>query len=85
VSNTLTGVVLLGEIAARLPVLTIACNRCDRRGRAQTRRLMAEHGPALPLTALRWILAADCPRMIAQEMYDVCSIHFPGLVGLRPA
>jgi hypothetical protein len=26
-------VVTLGAVAARLPVLDVACNRCDRRGR----------------------------------------------------
>jgi hypothetical protein len=38
-----SGVVTLGEVAARLPVLEVACNRCDRRGRLRTDRLVAEH------------------------------------------
>ena len=28
-----SGFVTLGQIAAGLPVLDVACNRCDRRGR----------------------------------------------------
>jgi hypothetical protein len=78
----LGGVVLLGAVAARLPVLDVACNRCDRRSRLRTARLLAEHGPAMPMSDLRRIIAADCPRMIAGHPYDVCGVHFPGLVGL---
>ena len=43
----MAGVVLLGEIAARLPVLEVSCNRCDRQGRLRTDRLLAEHGPSM--------------------------------------
>jgi len=76
------GVVTLGQVAARLPVLDVACNRCDRRGRLHASRLLAEHGPDLPMPALRQILATDCQCMIAGHVHDVCGVHFPGLVGL---
>jgi hypothetical protein len=76
------GVVLLGQVATRLPVLEVACNRCDRRGRLHTARLLAEHGPDLPMPELRLIIAADCPRMIAGHAHDICGVHFPGLIGL---
>jgi hypothetical protein len=69
-------------VAARLAVLEVACNRCDRRGRLRTERLLAEHGPDLPMPELRRIIAADCPRMVAGHVHDVCGVHFPGLVGL---
>ena len=71
----------LGTVAARLPVLDVACNRCDRRGRLRTDRLIAEHGPALPIPALRRNIAADCHRMITGRMHDPCGVHFPGLAG----
>ena len=45
-------------------------------------RLLAEHGPALPMPDLRRIIAADCPRMLAGHVHDVCGVHFPGLIGL---
>ena len=77
-----SGVVTLGQIAYRLPTLDVACNRCDRRGRLRTDRLMAKHGPALPIPALRRIVAADCSRMQAGHIHDVCGVHFPGLSGL---
>jgi hypothetical protein len=73
------GVVLLGQVAARLPVLEVAC---DRRGRLHASRLLATHGPGLPIPDLRRIIAADCPRMIADHVHDVCGMHFPGLIRL---
>jgi hypothetical protein len=76
------GVVVLGQVAARLPGLDVACNRCARRGRLHTSRLLAEHGPDLPMPDLRCIIAADCPRMIAGHVHDVCGVHFPGMLGL---
>jgi len=45
--------------------------------------LLAEHGPAMPLPELRQIIAADCPRMIAGRVHDVCGAHFSGLIGLN--
>jgi hypothetical protein len=73
------GVVSLGQVAARLPMLEVSCNRCDRRGRMHTDRLIAEHGPDMPIPQLRRLIAADCPRMIAGRMHDVCGVRFPGL------
>jgi hypothetical protein len=72
------GVVLLGQVAARLAVLEVACNRCDR---LHTARLLAERGPDPPMPGLRRIVAADCPRMIAGSVHDVCGVHFPRLIG----
>jgi hypothetical protein len=31
VGKRMSGVVYLGEVAARLPTLEVSCNRCDRR------------------------------------------------------
>jgi len=76
------GVVLLGQVVARLQVLEVACNRCDRRGRLHTTRLLAEHGPDLSMPELRRIVAADCPRTIAGHIHDVCGVRFRGLIGL---
>jgi hypothetical protein len=76
------GFVTLGQIAAGIPVLDVSCNRCDRRGRLRIARLMAEHGADLPIPTLRRIVAADCPRMRAGHLHDVCGVHFPGLAGL---
>jgi len=73
------GFLTLADIAGRLATLEVACNRCDRRGRLHTDRLLAEHGPALPIPELRRIVAADCAKMQAERMHDVCGVHFPEL------
>jgi len=31
---------------------------------------------------LRRMIAADCARMIAGQMHDVCGVHFPGFLRL---
>jgi hypothetical protein len=74
-----SGFVTLAQIADRRPVLEVACNRCDRRGRLNLARLIAEHGPDLPVPTLRRIIAADCPRMLANQLHDVSGGHFPRL------
>lgn len=76
------GVITLDQVATRVGVLQIACNRCERRGQLRTDRLIAEHGGALPMPRLREIVAADCPRMQAAEMRDPCGVHFPQLAEL---
>jgi hypothetical protein len=79
--------VLLGEVAerfaaARLTMLEVSCNCCDRRGRLSIGRLLAEHGPELPGPELRRIIAHDCPRRVAGKIPDVCGVHFPRKVAL---
>ena len=69
----------LGAVAAKLTQLDVACSRCPRAGRVSTARLLAEHGPALPIPELRRIVAADCPRWTATGVHDGCGVHFPGL------
>ncbi len=56
-----SGVILLGQVAQRLPHLDVDCGRCGRHGRLSLGRLLAEHGPELPMPALGRILAANCP------------------------
>jgi hypothetical protein len=77
-----TGFLTLADIAGRVATLEVACNRCDRRRRLRVDHLLAEHGPALPLPELRRIIAADCARMQAGHVHDVCGVHFPELPDL---
>jgi hypothetical protein len=76
------GIVTLGQVAARLPVLEVTCNRCGQRGQLRTDRLLAVHGSDLSMPDLRRIIAADCPHMLAGHVHDVFGMHFPGLIGL---
>jgi hypothetical protein len=70
---------LLSEVAARIEWLDIACTRCDRRGRLSTARLVAEHGPTMPLPELRMILAGDCPRRNSGSVAERCDPYWPDL------
>ena len=80
--DPMAGVVTLGEVALLLASIEVGCNRCDRRERLSTARLLAQHGAHLPIPELRRIVAADCSRMIEAKMHDVCGVLFPGLVGV---
>jgi hypothetical protein len=56
-------------------------NRCARRGRLRTTRLIAEHGANILVSEPLRILSADCPRRQAMErgqLADPCGIHCPG-------
>jgi hypothetical protein len=75
------GVISLGEIAGRTALLEVACDRCDRRGRIRTARLLAEHGADLPISELLRILAG-CPAAQGLQPHDRCGAHFPQLPAL---
>ena len=36
--------ITLGEVADRLPMLDVACSKCDRRGRLNVAKLVEQHG-----------------------------------------
>jgi hypothetical protein len=73
------GALRLGALRGRLAMLDVACRRCERRGRLRLDRLLAEHGPEMPLPELRMILAGDCPHAGSVSIYDKCRVHFPQL------
>jgi hypothetical protein len=78
----MSGSILLGQVADHLVTLEIACNRCDRKGKAAVDRLMTEHGPLMSIPTLLALLSADCPKRQAAKMHDVCGAHMPQLPGI---
>jgi hypothetical protein len=80
------GSLTLADVAARMGLsvatVEVACNRCGRHGRLSLDRLIADHGAAMPVPALRRIVAADCARMVEGRVHDPCGVHFPDLSGL---
>jgi len=72
------GSVTLGDLIDRIAMLEVACSRCERRGRLQVDRLLAQYGDA-ELPELRLTLAGDCPRAAVVSISDQCDIYFPGL------
>jgi len=75
-----SGAVTLGELAGRLPMLEVACSRCERRGRLSVAKLIERHGADARLPDLREILAGDCPRANAVSVHERCGVHYPQLV-----
>lgn len=74
------GAWLLSDVAAAgLKQMDVACKKCDRRGRVSVPRLLAEHGPDMPLPDLPQRLATGCPRVNAASLYDQCGAWFPNL------
>ena len=45
----------------------------------RTDRLVGEYGGDIAIPAMLRLLAADCPRMRADKMHDVCGVHIPAL------
>ena len=72
------GAVQLSDIAGKITMLEIACSRCARRGRLSVARLIEQHSDKR-LPELRYILAADCPRVVVDRVYDRCGVHYPQL------
>ncbi len=78
------GHLTLGDVAARTPVLNVACTRCDRQGRYQTAALVDKHGADFPVPAWLREVSAGCPRRVDPHpsIYELCGAHCPGLAGL---
>ena len=73
------GSILLGEVAQHLASVNVACNFCERRGKANVGRLLSEHGPDMPIPTLLRMLSADCPRRLAGRIGEPCGVNLPEL------
>jgi hypothetical protein len=54
--------ITLGDVAARIDTLEIRCGRCDRHGRLNVARLLAEHGPDAKMRDVMRAQVGDCPK-----------------------
>jgi hypothetical protein len=72
------GAVPLGEVAARVSHIELACTRCERRGRYQLAKLVARLGADFAMTDLAGELA-DCPRRASPAWSERCDVYYPGL------
>jgi hypothetical protein len=77
-----SGSILLGDVASGTETIEIACRACPRHGVLRTDRLLADHGKAMPMPALLRLLAGDCPRLTATNLYERCDVHSPTLSAL---
>ena len=80
----MTDVRTLGEIAARTPMLTVACSRCERRGRYRLATLIARHGADAGARVIVAEITADCPQRNSAALMERCDILFPELLKLFP-
>ena len=62
---------LFRDIAGKLDVLRIECDRCGRRGRYRVDRLVKKYGIDAKLFAWSDEVTADCPRKIAKNLSDM--------------
>ena len=72
----------LGDVAARSDTREIRCGRCDRHGRLNVARLLAEHGPDTPIAQVFWAHIGDCPKRDDVQIQNRCDPHSPDLVRL---
>ena len=70
----------IGYLVGKLTVLRVECPRCDRNGRYQVARLVAEFGPNYLLTDWLHERTLDCPYKNEQGVTRACGAHMP-----RPA
>ena len=68
-----------GEIAARTGMLTVACSRCERRGRYRLDTLITRHGADAGMHVIVPGLVAACPRWESAALVERCEILFPEL------
>ena len=63
-------------------MLTLACDRCGRRGRLSVTRLLAEWGEPMVLADIMDDIAASCPQWKVRGVYKQCAVHWPNLPDL---
>ena len=74
--------ITLGKAARHAATLTLACDRCGRRGRLSVARLLAEWGEHMALADIIDAITASCPQRKARGPYEQCAVHWPDLSGL---
>ena len=70
---------ILGSVAAVTDTVEIACKAYLRHGVLRTDKLLADHGRNKPMPELLRLLAGDCPRLSATNLYERCDVHSPTL------
>jgi hypothetical protein len=60
-----------------VPMMRLACRRCERRGRYRVARLVAEHGADVALPDLRHALAVGCSQVGHRS--TPCGIYYADL------
>jgi hypothetical protein len=56
----------------------LACRKCPRKGQYRKATLLDRYGADQNTVELRLILAADCPKVIANKITDLCGVIYSG-------
>ena len=62
-------------------LVRLASEKCPRKGQYLKSSLMRRFGPDQNMVELRLILAADCPKIAANQMMDLCGVIYPDRIG----
>ena len=62
-------------------MVRLVCEKCPRKGQYLKSSLMQRFGPDQNMVDLRLILAADCPKVVANKFGDLCGVIYQDLVG----
>jgi hypothetical protein len=71
------GAITFRDIAGKLDVLRVECDKCGRRGSYPLDRLIERYG--IDANLLAFEPEADCPRKIARNLNDQCGARCPDL------
>jgi hypothetical protein len=76
-----SGAITFAEIAETLPMLTVVCERCGRRGRYRTAQLVAKYGADANVQPLQDDLTRDCPQKVDPRYpFGKCAPMMPDLL-----
>jgi len=71
------GAIIFRDIAGKLAVLRVECDKCGRRGCYRVDRLIMRYG--IDAKLFEFVPEANCPRKIARNDYDPCGARCPDL------
>jgi hypothetical protein len=76
------GVITFSDLAGRLEVLRVECERCGRHGRYPVAKLIAEHGGDAKL--IEWFsrVTSDCSQKNERGVVRACDAIMPDLSAL---
>ena len=73
------GAIIFGDLAGKLAVLVVTCDKCGRKGRYAVARLIEQRGRDAKVVNLLAEITADCPKKQAGNMSDQCAAPCPDL------
>jgi hypothetical protein len=74
--------ITLGDVAARIDTFDIRCGRCERHGRLNVARLLAEFGQDARMRDVMRAQVGDCLKRDDAQIQNRCDPYCPDLVRL---